>query len=622
MKNVFIWLFSFISCAIHSQTITVTVTANQGLTPISPWIYGKNNNVSDDPAKPTSAATWAKYNDAGLRMYRENGGNNATKYNWRKKITSHPDWYNNVYSADWDFSATSLLNNTTNTQGLYAFQLLGKAASNKNNNFNDWAYNQSAGGPTTVNNWAGGGNPNSGDPNLYLEDWPADSTTGILKYWFETLQSDSTRLRYWNMDNEPEIWKNTHDDIASTAITAEDFVQKYITVAKLARKNFPWIKLVGPVSPDEWQFYTWNDAKVKDLKDGNMYPWMEYFIKRIGEEQIASGIKLLDVLDVHFYPATQSNPDLTLQIHRFWYDTQWDYPGANGVKVTSPASWDNTITKEYFFERCNQWLVKYLGANHNVKFGVSEYGTIANSGAEDPNIIACWYASHLGTFANKGVELFTPWDWYKGQWEVLHLFSKYYGTMATQAVSTAEATVSGYSSLSKNGDSLMVVLVNKDRNNAENVDVNIQGFVPSSTTVNGYQLANLPTTETFVSSASNALQSKQYTISGNTITLSVPKLSVTLIQVPTNQPVSTGIPATELKEMVKIFPNPTSNKLTIKLENNSGVIVILHDLLGREAGSWRLDVNGQIDISHLNRGAYILQVLLKDKIITRKIMKE
>lgn len=31
-----------------------------------------------------------------------NGGNNATKYRWRKKITSHTNWHNNVYPCDWD----------------------------------------------------------------------------------------------------------------------------------------------------------------------------------------------------------------------------------------------------------------------------------------------------------------------------------------------------------------------------------------------------------------------------------------------------------------------------------------------------------------------------------------
>ncbi|MBY0424737.1 MAG: glycoside hydrolase family 44 protein, partial [Cytophagales bacterium] len=348
-----------------------------------------------------------------------------TKYNWRAKLSSHPDWYNNVYSHDWDYSASQLLAKTTNTKALYGFQLLGYAASNKTNNFNDWAYNGSAWTSAVNNNWAGGGGPTSvggnggnGNPNLYLKPWPADSTVGILDHWFSSLGLDSTRLKYWNMDNEPEIWDGTHDDIVTSPMAAETFLQKYFAVAKAARAKFPGIKLTGPVTPNEWQWYAWNNSKVTGT-DGNKYPWMEYFIKRIGEEQAASGVRLLDVLDIHVYPGTQSNPALTLQLHNIWFDSTWVYSGANGVKLVGPLGWNASVNKEYFFTRCNNWLRKYIGPNHGVTFGVSEYGAIANNGSEDPNIIANWYASHLGTFANNKVELFTPWDWYIGQWEVL-----------------------------------------------------------------------------------------------------------------------------------------------------------------------------------------------------------
>jgi hypothetical protein len=74
--------------SLFAQNVTVTVNAAKDKKPISPYLYGRNNTFD----KPASF-----YNDAGLRFVRMNGGNNATKYNWRKKISSHPDWYNNVY---------------------------------------------------------------------------------------------------------------------------------------------------------------------------------------------------------------------------------------------------------------------------------------------------------------------------------------------------------------------------------------------------------------------------------------------------------------------------------------------------------------------------------------------
>ena len=51
------------------------------------------------------------------------------------------------------------------------------------------------------------------------------------------------------MDNEPEIWNGTHDDVVPKQIPAEDFMQRYFAVAKQAKKNFyPDIKLVGPAN--------------------------------------------------------------------------------------------------------------------------------------------------------------------------------------------------------------------------------------------------------------------------------------------------------------------------------------------------------------------------------------
>lgn len=210
--------------ALLAQNVQVTVDPQTNRRPVSPYIYGRNISVSDNPSSPTSAATWQLYKDAGLNFTRENGGNNLTKYNWRLKLSSHPDWYNNVYSHDWDFAAASLQQNLPGAQGMWGFQLIGYAAKTTAQNFNDWAYNQSQYWSGVGQNLAGGGTVNpaggsqtlvNGDTSLYLERWNEDSTTGILDHWFGNGGQglDPTRIRYWNMDNEVEIWDGTHDDV-------------------------------------------------------------------------------------------------------------------------------------------------------------------------------------------------------------------------------------------------------------------------------------------------------------------------------------------------------------------------------------------------------------------------
>lgn len=82
-------ILCFSLVTIQAQTVQITINASENKRAVSPYIYGRNESFD----KSTQF-----YKDAGLRFARMNGGNNATKYNWRKKLTSHHDWYNNVIS--------------------------------------------------------------------------------------------------------------------------------------------------------------------------------------------------------------------------------------------------------------------------------------------------------------------------------------------------------------------------------------------------------------------------------------------------------------------------------------------------------------------------------------------
>jgi len=256
-------LISF-SLSISAQ-VTVTVDLSKETHPVSPYLCGRNNSLSGNPGSGFTPE-WTKLKDAQLRFFREGGGNNSTKYNWRRKISSHPDWYNNVYANDWSYAARSLQENIPDAQGMWSFQLIGKAARTNTANFNDWGYNGSKWWEGVNQNLAGGGQPKTsggskamieGNPNLYLENWTADSTTLILDEWFNKLLLDKSKLQYWSMDNEPEIWHGTHDDVMPVQLSAEEFMQRYFAVAKKVRERYPEIKLVGPVPANEWQWYNW-----------------------------------------------------------------------------------------------------------------------------------------------------------------------------------------------------------------------------------------------------------------------------------------------------------------------------------------------------------------------------
>jgi hypothetical protein len=545
---------------VAAQTVQITIDASSAGKPVSPYIYGKNNNLSDSPGTPLTTAQWQFLRDAGITMFRESGGNNSTKYNWRKKLTSHPDWYNNVYRHDWDYASGTLLKNIPYATGMWTLSLIGKAASNTSNNFGDWAYNQSKWWEGVNQNLAGGGLPASsgskaakeGNTALYTENWPADSVVGILNKWFGNggLGYDKAKLPYWNMDNEPEIWSGTHDDVMPVQLSAEEFMQRYFETAKKARALFPEIKLVGPVPANEWQWYNWNGNWIS--YNGKNYVWLEYFIKRIADEQKASGIRLLDVLDIHFYPGESAASDI-VQLHRVYFDRTYVYPGNNGVHRI--GGWDTSINKEYIFGRCQEWLDKYIGTGHGVTFSVTE--TDINS--TDPNVRAVWYASALGEFAKQGVEIFTPWGWNSGMYEVIHLFSKYNQEKYVSALSNDELNISAYPTVNGKVDSMTIVLVNRSVSATKETQVTVNNFALAEEPIPYFRLNSLPSSETFKSHTVNALKTGAIIPAGNVISISLPPLSITslLLKSKSFSSGSTIIPA-RFQDQLKVYPNPAT----------------------------------------------------------------
>lgn len=611
-KHYFVWILLY--CGMNTaiaQNVTITVNATQDKKAVSPYIYGRNESFD-------KSAIF--YQDAGLRFARTNGGNNATKYNWRLKITSHPDWYNNVYNNDWDAMSKKIAKDHPNMQVMWAFQLIGRVASSKDHNFNDWAFNQSQYWEGHGQNLAGGGIPNTDDPgghalvegdiNLYTMEWPADSTVEILNHWFgaDGIGLNKNQFLYWNMDNEPDIWNGTHDDVEPTLISASEFMDRFIEVAKKARALFPEIKICGPVTTSEWQWYKWGNESIRI--DGKYYCWLEYFIKRLADEQKATGIRLLDVVDLHNYPYALSDSD-ALQLHRMYYDKNYVYPGANGVK-TIYGGWDNSQTKEYIFQRINDWLTKHFGENHGITLGISEWGPATS----DPNVCSVVYGSLLGTFANNGVEYLSPWSWNVGMWETLHLYSRYAKNYSVSSTSSLENTVSVYTTVNETCDSMTVIVVNRDKSSARNVTVNLNGFTIKDGSYTTLQLSFLPATETFKSHTNNALKANSVVVTSNSFAITVPALSTTAILL---SPTITGTEEfINLVDEMKVYPNPVTDKLFVQLGSNVAetLEITVYDQAGRIIRSTQGYYNGispiTIDLSSVSNGFYLLSVRKSD----------
>ncbi|MBE6329525.1 MAG: T9SS type A sorting domain-containing protein [Bacteroidales bacterium] len=614
---------TFLSAA---ETILISIDGNATPHKISRYIYGKNNSTNDDSTKATTDSMWTLINESGIGILRENSGNNLTKYNFHRRVASHPDWYNRVHDQNWDYEIQTIQENAPQVQVMYGLPILGWVGANSEYNFNDWDWYISHGNKwlNTAQNVTGKGaepNPDNGknalvdgDISTYLKEWPTDSCVGILDHWFgeNGLGIDRSKTRYWALDNEPEIWHMTHDDVQKEPVKPEEYIEKYVRVAKAARAKYPDLKLIGPICANEWQWFAGPDRKDLTI-DGRYWPWLEYIIKRIAEEEKKCGMKLLDVFALHYYPINFSDEDI-LQTHRIYFDENYIYPKANGVKLIN-GGWDETQSKVYIFKRCQEWMKEYMGEDDIRAFGITETGIESN----DPDINSVWYGSMMGEFMKHNLEFFIPWSWKTGMWETLHLFARYNKEYYLPSTSENDSIVSVHTSISADKDSMSILLINRSIKDEIETEIQLKNYEVPDGEYRLSQLSDLPEEETFISHTINALKEKSVMVQNGKATITLPPLSTSTLQLCKTE-------QTELHEqknpILRVYPTYAmsclyveglNEKATIQLISTDGKVVLKKETQ---------QTNEKIDISDLPSGYYLCAVTMNDVTKTVQIVKK
>lgn len=299
-----------------------------------------------------------------------------------------------------------------------------------------------------------------------------------------------------------------------------------------------------------------------------------------------------------------------------YFDQTYDYPGANGVKTIN-GGWDVTQTKEYIFKRISDWLNQYFGQNHGITLGISEW----SPGPSDPNLVSVIYASHLGLFANTGVEYFTPWSWFTGMWETMHLFTRYGKNYSVSSLSSLENIVSAYTTINQAADSMTVIIVNRDTSASRNVIVAINGLSVSDGKYPTLQLSALPSSETFKSHTDNALKSNSVNVASNSFSINVPSLSTTAVILKKTS--SSAVNYTDDPAFI-VYPSPAKDILNVDLPcgMSESTRVTIFDLSGKTIRSTIENcLSGELkmNISDLPEGYYLLQVQNKNFTGTKSI---
>jgi fibronectin type 3 domain-containing protein len=520
-----------------SVTVTVTPTATHS---ISPYIYGVNN-ANNSGVFPGGASALP----SNLTFDRL-GGNRLTAYNWETNASNAGSDY--LYENDGLFPGSIPGSAVTNfieadqpagLATLFTLQMQDLVAGDENgpvsvanppdmSRFKKVVYqkNTVSSAPFTIS-------PPTTDAYVYMDEfiWAVDqkfSGQGIFG------STPSAQRVFAQLDNEPELWNSTHLEVQGpTAITSDAYIAKTISVATALKTQFPNLIIFGPVHYGFYGIYAWNGELAPTPSGNNWFP--DKYLPALKNASATFGKPLVDVYDFHWYSeATDGSGNRITTLN----GTTLTDAQVQAI-VQSPRSlWDTTYQE-------NSWITGALGQaiyllprlqakiaseNPGMKLSITEYN---NGGAQHiAGTIA--QADNLGVFAAQGLFAANMWPLVTTEPYLLAGFRAFrdfdganhnFGDTSVQATSSNVANVAVYVSTDTTRPG-RVVMVAINRSNATQTTT-ISGQHVSGTAHRFQMTAATAKVQNVVQPVAAGTQA----VSGSSITLTLPNLSVTTIDI-------------------------------------------------------------------------------------------
>jgi hypothetical protein len=259
---------------------------------------------------------------------------------------------------------------------------------------------------------AGDGHRSDGTP---LDPGPPTQTSipappELIERWVRKVrEADVARgkrsVHMYILDNEPMLWHATHRDVHPEPVGYDELMTRTLQYAAVIRKADPEALIAGPA---EWgwsnYFYSAKDLKVgaafhPDRRAHGGVPLLPWYLQRLAEHEKKTGVRLLDVVDVHFYPQGKNV-----------YSEKPGDPDTIGLRIRSTrALWDESYRDE-------SWIAEHVKLIPRLKTWVAEnYPGRGISigewsfGAETHISGALAIAEALGRFGQLGVDYAFYW---------------------------------------------------------------------------------------------------------------------------------------------------------------------------------------------------------------------
>lgn len=461
-----------VSTNIFSQSIDFSIIVDGSQKPISPYIYGTNQLLTEEE-------NWTAMRQGGNRLTGYNWENNASNAgtDYLNSSDNFLTWIAGIQNENEPGIVTTTFRDKSielNAYSLITLQLAGYVARDKRGTVTEQQTAPSSRWRSVKfeKGSAFSLQPDTTDSFVYLDEY-----VNFLVDRFG-MANTSTGIKGYSLDNEPGLWISTHPRIHPIKVRCIESVQKAIGVSTAVKNVDPYLEIFGPVLYGFNAYYSFQEAPDWDsVKAGTNYQWfIDYYLDQMRLAEISSGKRLLDVLDIHWYPEARGDNRIT--------ETNANTNADKLARVQAPRTlWDHNYTENSWI---GQWFGAYLPLIPRLKSSIEEFYpgtklafTEFSYGGENDITGAIAMADVLGIFGKYDVYLGTYWqldspsNYISAAYKIYRNYdgnNSTFGNYSLPSVTNDSVSTSVYGSVNDAGNEIHLIVINKKLN--ENVNGN------------------------------------------------------------------------------------------------------------------------------------------------------
>jgi hypothetical protein len=278
----------------------------------------------------------------------------------------------------------------------------------------------------------------------------------------------------FSMDNEPDLWAHTHAEVYPKPVSYADLWRRNHDFAAAAKDAWPAAPVLGFVSYGFTGFTTLQDAP-----DANGRDFTDWYLDQARQAEKAEGRRLIDYLDVHWYPEAQAAGQRIV--------TESTDPPVVALREQAPRSlWDPTYQEPSWIHdkvggpiKLVPWLRAKIDAHYpGTKLAITEWNY--GGGGHISGAIAV--ADVLGTLGRLGVDLATYWPLFAHEEYALAAFrifrnydglGAHFGDTSVAASSSDTSTATVYASVDRTDPKRTIVVAINKANEPKNAGLQI-----------------------------------------------------------------------------------------------------------------------------------------------------